>query len=89
MVGGISDYTETFVLTHFVQRTSNSALARMVFDRRLSNSSELAFLEGGCGWLPDLAHSFHEHWEKRIRDFDPKHTYRPPDGVHKLMIQER
>ena len=31
----------------------------------------MGFLEAGCGWLPDLMHAFHEHWEKRIRDFDP------------------
>jgi hypothetical protein len=32
----------------------------------------------------------HEHWEKRIRDFDPKHPYRPSVmDVTKLMMQER
>ncbi len=94
MVGGISDYTETFVLTHiFVQRNQQQlALARMVFDGAFEQFPTLrvGFLEGGCGWLPDLAHSFHEHWEKRIRDFDPKHTYRPSlMEFTKLMIQER
>jgi len=77
------DYTETFVLTHiFVQQPATVALARMVFDGAFEQFPTLrvGFLEGGCGWLPDLAHSFHEHWE-RIRDFDPKHTYRPPDGA--------
>ncbi len=94
MVGGISDYTETFVLTHiFVQRNQQQlALARMVFDGAFEQFPTLrvGFLEGGCGWLPDLAHAFHEHWEKRIRDFDPKHPYRPSMmEVSKLMIQER
>lgn len=81
MVGGISDYTETFVLTHiFVQRNQQQlALARMIFDGAFEQFPTLrvGFLEGGCGWLPDLAHACHEHWEKRIRDFDPKHPYRP------------
>lgn len=94
MVGGISDYTETFVLTHiFVQRNQQQlALARMVFDGAFEKFPTLrvGFLEGGCGWLPDLAHAFHEHWEKRIRDFDPKHPYRPPlMEFTKLLIQER
>lgn len=94
MVGGISDHTETFVLTHiFVQRNQQQlALARMVFDGAFEKFPTLrvGFLEGGCGWLPDLAHAFHEHWEKRIRDFDPKHPYRPPlMEFTKLLIQER
>jgi predicted TIM-barrel fold metal-dependent hydrolase len=94
MVGGISDYTDTFVLTHiFVQRNQQQlALARMVFDGVFERFPTLrvGFLEGGCGWLPDLAHSFHEHWEKRIRDFDPKHPYRPSlMEFTKLMLQER
>ena len=94
MVGGISDYTETFVLTHiFVQRNQQQlALARMVFDGAFERFPTLrvGFLEGGCGWLPDLAHAFHEHWEKRIRDFDPKHPYRPSlMEFTKLLIQER
>lgn len=94
MVGGISDHTETFVLSHiFVQRNQQQlALARMVFDGAFEKFPTLrvGFLEGGCGWLPDLAHSFHEHWEKRIRDFDPKHPYRPSVmEFTKLMLQER
>ncbi len=93
MVGGISDYMETFVLTHiFVQRNQQQhALARMVFDGAFEACPNLrvGFLEGGCGWVPDLAHSFHEHWEKRIRDFDPKNPYRPPlDEVTRLMTQD-
>jgi predicted TIM-barrel fold metal-dependent hydrolase len=94
MVGGISDHMETFVLTHiFVQRNQQQlALARMVFDGAFEQFPTLrvGFLEGGCGWLPDLGHAFHEHWEKRIRDFDPKHPYRPSlMEFTKLMIQER
>ncbi|MBC6423900.1 MAG: amidohydrolase family protein [Hormoscilla sp. SP12CHS1] len=94
MVGGISDHTETFVLTHiFVQRNQQQlALARMVFDGAFEQfpSLRVGFLEGGCGWLPDLAHAFHEHWEKRIRDFDPKHPYRPSLIEYtKLLLQEK
>jgi predicted TIM-barrel fold metal-dependent hydrolase len=94
MMGGISDHLETFVLTHiFVQRNQQQhAMARMVFDGAFEQFPTLrvGFLEGGCGWLPDLAHSMHEHWEKRIRDFDPKHPYRPSlMEFTKLMIQER
>ncbi|MEC4894110.1 MAG: amidohydrolase family protein [Oscillatoria sp. PMC 1051.18] len=94
MMGGISDHMETFVLTHiFVQRNQQQhALARMVFDGAFEQFPTLrvGFLEGGCGWLPDLAHAFHEHWEKRIRDFDPKKPYRPSlMEFTKLMIQEK
>lgn len=94
LVGGIADHTETFVLTHiFVQRNQQQmALARMIFDGAFEAFPTLrvGFLEGGCGWLPDLAHACHEHWEKRIRDFDPKNTYRPSlMEFTKLMIQER
>jgi predicted TIM-barrel fold metal-dependent hydrolase len=94
LVGGLSDHTETFVLTHiFVLRNQQQlALARMIFDGAFEQFPTLrvGFLEGGCGWLPDLAHACHEHWEKRIRDFDPHHTYRPSMmEVAKLMMQER
>jgi len=94
MVGGISDHTETFLLTHiFVQRNQQQlAMARMVFDGAFEQFPTLrvGFLEGGCGWVADLAHAMHEHWEKRIRDFDPKHPYRPSLMEYtKLMLQER
>lgn len=94
MVGGISDHMETFVLNHiFVQRNQQQmALARMVFDGAFEECPNLrvGFLEGACGWIPDLAHSFHEHWEKRVRDFDPKKPYRPSlMEFTKLMIQEK
>ncbi len=94
LVGGIADHTETFVLTHiFVQRNQQQlALARMIFDGAFEQfpTLRIGFLEGGCGWVPDLAHACHEHWEKRIRDFDPKNTYRPSlMEFTKLMIQER
>jgi predicted TIM-barrel fold metal-dependent hydrolase len=94
MMGGIADHMETFVLTHiFVQRNQQQhAMTRMVFDGAFEQFPTLrvGFLEGGCGWLPDLAHAMHEHWEKRIRDFDPKNPYRPSVmDVTKLMLEER
>lgn len=94
MMGGIADHMETFVLTHiFVQRNQQQhAMTRMVFDGAFEQFPTLrvGFLEGGCGWLPDLAHAMHEHWEKRIRDFDPKNPYKPPlMELTKLMLQER
>jgi hypothetical protein len=94
MMGGIADHMETFVLTHiFVQRNQQQhAMTRMVFDGAFEQFPTLrvGFLEGGCGWLPDLAHAMHEHWEKRVRDFDPKNPYKPPlMELTKLMLQER
>lgn len=94
MMSGIADHMETFVLSHiFVQRNQQQhALARMVFDGAFEQfpTLRIGFLEGGCGWLPDLAHAMHEHWEKRIRDFDPMNPYRPSlMEFTKLMIQER
>jgi len=56
----------------------------MVFDGAFERFPTLrvGFLEGGCGWLPDLAHAFHEHWEN-VSVILLKHPYRPlPDGVH-------
>ncbi|PZV11533.1 MAG: amidohydrolase [Leptolyngbya sp.] len=94
MMGGIADHMETFVLTHiFVQRNQQQhAMTRMVFDGAFEQFPTLrvGFLEGGCGWLPDLSHAMHEHWEKRVRDFDPKNPYRPSlMEVTRLMMQER
>lgn len=94
LMGGLSDHMETFVLSHiFVQRNQQQhALARMVFDGAFEAFPTLrvGFLEGGCGWLPDLAHSFHEHWEKRIRDFDPKKPYRPSwTEASRCLIQDK
>jgi predicted TIM-barrel fold metal-dependent hydrolase len=94
MMGGIADHMETFVLTHiFVQRNQQQhAMTRMVFDGAFEQFPTLrvGFLEGGCGWLPDLSHAMHEHWEKRIRDFDPKNPYKPSlMELTKLMMQER
>lgn len=72
---GISDQVDTFVLSHIFghRNQMQMALATCVFDGVFDRwpTLRLGFLEAGCGWLPDLVHAFHEHWEKRIRDFDP------------------
>jgi len=73
--GGISEQVDTFILSHvFGHRNQmQMALAACVFDGTFDRHPclRMGFLEAGCGWLPDLVHAFHEHWEKRIRDFDP------------------
>ncbi|HSV04994.1 MAG TPA: amidohydrolase family protein [Candidatus Binatus sp.] len=68
---GIAEQVDTFILSHiFGHRCQmQMALAACVFDGVFDRFPTLRM--GGCGWLPDLVHAFHEHWEKRIRDFDP------------------
>ncbi len=72
---GIAEHVDTFILSHIFghRNQMQMALAACVFDGLFDRFPTLrfGFLEGGCGWLPDLMHAFHEHWEKRIRDFDP------------------
>jgi predicted TIM-barrel fold metal-dependent hydrolase len=72
---GISEQVDTFILSHIFGHRSQMqmALAACVFDGVFDRfpTLRMGFLEAGCGWLPDLVHAFHEHWEKRIRDFDP------------------
>jgi hypothetical protein len=73
--GGIADQVDTFVLSHIFGHRSQMqmALATCVFDGVFDRfpAIRMGFLEAGCGWLPDLIHAFHEHWEKRIHAFDP------------------
>src|SRR5262252_4904564 len=75
MPGGISEQVDTFILSHIFghRNQMQMALATCVFEGVFDRHPRLrmGFLEAGCGWLPDLIHAFHEHWEKRIRDFDP------------------
>jgi len=90
--GGISEQVDTFILSHiFGHRCQmQMALATCVFDGVFDRHPGLrmGFLEAGCGWLPDLVHAFHEHWEKRIRDFDP--DVRLPMGQFtKELLRER
>jgi predicted TIM-barrel fold metal-dependent hydrolase len=76
LAGGTSDQLDTFTLVHvFANRAMQQmALARLIFDGTLERFPDLrfGFLEAGVGWLPDFLHSLHEHWEKRIVDFDPE-----------------
>jgi len=59
----------------------------MVFDGAFELSLRVGFLEGGCGWLPDLAHAFHEHWEN-VSVILTEASYRPSlMEFTKLMIQ--
>lgn len=75
LAGGTSDQLDTFTLVHvFANRSMQQmALAKLVFDGAMEAFPRLrfGFLEAGAGWLPDLLHSLHEHWEKRILHFDP------------------
>ncbi len=72
---GIAEQVDTFILSHIFghRNQMQTALAYCVFDGVFDRHPKLrlGFLEAGCGWLPDLVHAFHEHWEKRIRDFTP------------------
>jgi hypothetical protein len=49
------------------------ALAKLLFDGTFERFPRLrmGFLEAGVGWLPDLLHNLHEHWEKRVAHLDP------------------
>jgi predicted TIM-barrel fold metal-dependent hydrolase len=75
LAGGSSDQLDSFTLVHvFANRSMQQmAIAKLIFDGVLEAFPRLrlGFLEAGAGWLPDLMHSLHEHWEKRVRDFDP------------------
>jgi len=75
LAAGTADQLDTFTLVHvFANRGMvQSALAKLMFDGVLERHPGLrfGFLEAGVGWVPDFLHSLHEHWEKRIRDFDP------------------
>ncbi|MEM7411559.1 MAG: amidohydrolase family protein [Myxococcota bacterium] len=75
LAGGSSDQLDSFTLVHvFANRSMQQmALAKLIFDGTLEAFPKLrfGFLEAGVGWLPDLMHSLHEHWEKRILHFDP------------------
>lgn len=75
LAAGAADQIETFTLVHvFANRSMQQmALARLIFDGVMERFPRLrfGFLEAGAGWLPDLMHALHEHWEKRIVHFDP------------------
>jgi predicted TIM-barrel fold metal-dependent hydrolase len=77
LCGGTADQLDTFALVHLFGHRSQQqmAIAKLVMDGVFERFPKLrlGFLEAGCGWLPDLIHALHEHWEKRVRDFDPSH----------------
>ncbi len=89
---GIAEQVDTFVLSHIFghRNQMQMALATCVFEGVFDRHPKLrlGFLEAGCGWLPDLIHAFHEHWEKRIRDFDPAVRI-PPLAFAAEALRER
>lgn len=89
---GIAEQVDTFILSHvFGHRNQmQMALAACVFEGVFDHlpSLRMGFLEAGCGWLPDLIHAFREHWEKRIRDFDPS-TKISMGEFTKELVRER
>ena len=74
LAGGTSDQLDSFTLVHvFANRSMQQmAIAKLIFDGVLDAFPRLrfGFLEAGAGWLPDLMHNLHEHWRKRVVDFD-------------------
>lgn len=92
LCAGSADQVDTFTLAHLFGHRSQQqmAMAKLVMDGVLERFPTLrfGFLEAGCGWLPDMVHALHEHWEKRVRDFDP--TYRIPAARFLMeMARER
>lgn len=92
MPGGISEQVDSFILSHIFghRNQMQMALATCVFEGVFDQfpTLRMGFLEAGCGWLPDLVHAFHEHWEKRIRDFDPD-TRVPMGQFTRELLRER
>jgi uncharacterized protein len=89
---GIAEQVDTFILSHIFghRNQMQMALAASVFEGLFDRfpTLRMGFLEAGCGWVPDLVHAFHEHWEKRIRDFDPG-TRMPRGRFARELLRER
>jgi predicted TIM-barrel fold metal-dependent hydrolase len=89
---GIAEQVDTFILSHIFghRNQMQMALATSVFEGLFDRfpTLRMGFLEAGCGWVPDLVHAFHEHWEKRIRDFDPG-TRMPRGRFARELLRER
>jgi len=87
LAAGNADYLDTFTLVHvFANRAlQQMAIAKLIFDGVLEAFPRLrfGFLEAGAGWIPDFFHALHEHWQKRVRDFDP--TVEP--SVSKFLLE--
>ncbi len=88
LAGGTSDQLDSFTLVHvFANRSMQQmALAKLLFDGTLDAHPRLrvGFLEAGVGWLPDLLHNLHEHWEKRVLRFDPTLEPSVPDFLREF-----
>jgi predicted TIM-barrel fold metal-dependent hydrolase len=89
---GIAEQVDSFILSHIfghrnqMQMALSACVFEGVFDRH--PTLRMGFLEGGCGWVADLIHAYHEHWEKRIRDFNP--DVRVPAGQFaRELVRER
>jgi predicted TIM-barrel fold metal-dependent hydrolase len=86
---GVAEQVDTFILSHIFghRNQMQMALAACVFDGVFDRFPKvrMGFLEAGCGWVPDLVHAFHEHWEKRIRDFDPDVRVSMPEFTRELL----
>ncbi len=93
LASGTADLLDSFTLVHvFANRgLQQMALARLIFDGTLERFPKLriAFLEAGCGWLPDFLHSLHEHWEKRVEHFDPGIEPSPREFLLELVRERR
>src|SRR5262245_25076427 len=89
---GIAEQVDTFILSHIFghRNQMQMALAASVFEGLFDRfpTLRMGFLEAGCGWVPDLVHAFHEHWEKRIRDFDPR-VGMPRGRFARELLRER
>jgi len=93
LAGGTSDCLTTFTLVHvFANRAMQQmAVAQLIFDGVLEKFPDLrfGFLEAGAGWIPDFFFSLHEHWEKRILNFDPTIEPRPVEFLREFLRESR
>ena len=93
LAAGTADQLDTFTLVHvFANRgMQQTAIAKLIFDGVMERFPRLrlGFLEAGVGWFPDLMHSLHEHWEKRIEHFDPSVEPRVRDILIEFARERR
>lgn len=93
LAGGTSDQLDTFTLVHvFANRSMQQmAIAKLIFDGVMEAFPRLrfGFLEAGVGWLPDFFYSLREHWEKRIKDFDPSVEPSPHEFILEFARERR
>lgn len=93
LAGGSSDQLDSFTLVHvFANRSMQQmALASLTFDGVMERFPGLrfGFLEAGAGWFPDFLHTLHEHWEKRILNFDPRVEPKPAEFLVEFAREGR